>query len=503
MSRNALVQLPGFYGKVPVLGDFVSRRLTPEFIRAWDQWLGGCLLKSREQLGDEWLNHYLTSPVWRFALSPGLCGKQGWLGVMIPSVDRVGRYFPLTLACPTGTEPVLAWSIIDGDEWMDTLENLVLSALGDEFLLDDFDRTLRTHPWPGPAEAITEHRWDGSTLSSQNATDYLGSGDIRVIRCGGHPVEGPGAGYSLWLTAGSSEIPAHGYCWKGLPPAEMFTAMLGEATSIDRQLGNGWDRFVRKPIKDEAPLTCPEVQIDWKSAARSEAGRRRAINEDACLMRPAAGLWAVADGMGGHEAGDVASQEVMRWLEKVPATENLKALHKQVQEALLNANMTLREFATVKGPGVIVGSTIVVFLAKGNEACVIWAGDSRLYRFRAGELQQLTEDHAWHDPASLGAAGSAVSPASRSNVITRAIGAYPELKLDSVWLDIDPLDRYLLCSDGLDKELSAADILTIMSQATQAQACVDELMTLAIERGARDNVTTVVIFCSPGTPVVG
>jgi type VI secretion system protein ImpM len=152
---------------------------------------------------------------------------------------------------------------------------------------------------------------------------------------------------------------------------------------------------------------------------------------------------------------------------------------------------------------VIVGSTIVVFLAKGNEACVMWAGDSRLYRFRAGELQQLTEDHAWHDSASPDSVGSAVPPASRSNVITRAIGAYPELKLDTVWLDIDPLDRYLLCSDGLDKELSPADIRTIMSQATQAQACVDELMTLAIERGARDNVTTVVIFLTHDTPAAG
>lgn len=489
MSRDTLENLPGFYGKVPVLGDFVSRRLTPEFIRAWDQWLGGCLLKSREQLGDEWLTHYLTSPIWRFALAPGLCGKQGWLGVMIPSVDRVGRYFPLTLACPTGTEPVLAWSIIESDEWMDTLETLVLSALGDEFLLDDFDRTLRTHPWPGPAEAITEHRWDGSTLAAANAADCLNAGDARLIRYGGHPLERPGKGHSLWLTAGSRDIPAHGYCWKGLPPAETFTAMLGEATSIDRQLNNGWARCVRNLIKGDASLAGPEAQSGWECAARSEAGRRRAINEDAYLMRPGAGLWAVADGMGGHEAGDHASQEVMRWLEKVPDTDTLPALHQQVQDALLKANQILRRFASEKGPGVIVGSTIVVLLAQGNEGCVIWAGDSRLYRWRAGELQQLTEDHAWHDANSP----DATATASRSNIITRAIGAYPQLKLDTCWLDIQPEDRFLLCTDGLDKELQATDIATELAASTRPEVNVDGLIAAALDHGGRDNVTVMVL----------
>lgn len=492
MSRDTLESLPGFYGKVPVLGDFVGRRLTPEFIRIWDQWLGGCLLKSREQLGDEWLNHYLTSPIWRFALAPGLCGEQGWLGVMIPSVDRVGRYFPLTLACPTGTGHVLAWSMIAGDDWLEGLEKLALSALGDAFNLEDFDRGLREHPWPGLAEVITEHRWDGPTLSPANDADCPNTGDARHIRCGGHPVERPGEGYSLWLTAGSSDIPAHGYCWKGLPPADTFTAMLGEATSIDRQLGSGWARCVRKPIQGDTPLLSPEAQPAWECAARSVAGRRRAVNEDACLMRPAAGLWAVADGMGGHEAGDHASQEVMRWLEKVPATESLTTFHQQVQDALLEANQTLRDFATAKGPGVIVGSTIVVFLARGDEACVIWAGDSRLYRWRAGELQQLTEDHAWHD-AIIPDAAAPSAPASRSNIITRAIGAYPQLKLDTCWLVVQPEDRYLLCTDGLDKELQTADIATALAASHQPEINVDTLIAGALDRGGRDNVTVMVL----------
>jgi len=89
---------PGFYGKVPGLGDFVSRRLPQAFIDPWDVWLQAAIASSRQQLGEQWLDIYLTSPLWRYALSPGSCGARGWAGVLMPSVDRVGRYFPLTIA---------------------------------------------------------------------------------------------------------------------------------------------------------------------------------------------------------------------------------------------------------------------------------------------------------------------------------------------------------------------------------------------------------------------
>ena len=88
----------GFYGKLPMVGDFVSRRLPNDFISSWDSWLQSAIAASREELGDDWLKNYLTSPIWRFLLSPGLCGNQAVAGIMMPSVDRVGRYYPLTVA---------------------------------------------------------------------------------------------------------------------------------------------------------------------------------------------------------------------------------------------------------------------------------------------------------------------------------------------------------------------------------------------------------------------
>ena len=93
----------GFYGKIPSLGDFVSRRLPRRFITPWETWLQEAMANSRQQLGDSWLDNYLTSPMWRFALTPGICGESGWAGIIMPSVDRVGRYYPFTLA--TRLEP--------------------------------------------------------------------------------------------------------------------------------------------------------------------------------------------------------------------------------------------------------------------------------------------------------------------------------------------------------------------------------------------------------------
>ena len=107
-------------------------------IEPWDQWLQESLAASRTQLGADWLDRYLTSPLWRFVLSPGVAGQRGWAGVLMPSIDRVGRYFPLTLACPlpAGTNPI---AVLSAADWFERAETLTLSVLDDPFSLDAFD----------------------------------------------------------------------------------------------------------------------------------------------------------------------------------------------------------------------------------------------------------------------------------------------------------------------------------------------------------------------------
>ena len=132
--------MAGFYGKLPTKGDFLTRRLPREFIDGWDDWLQAGMNDSRQVLGDEWLQVYLTSPLWRFVLPPGIFSGSGWAGVLMPSMDKVGRYFPMTIAAELKTpmSPVLVASTCNA--WYEAVENCLLDALDDDSLdMDKFD----------------------------------------------------------------------------------------------------------------------------------------------------------------------------------------------------------------------------------------------------------------------------------------------------------------------------------------------------------------------------
>jgi type VI secretion system protein ImpM len=133
---------PGYFGKLPGFADFVTRRLPRSFVDPWDDWLQQCILSARDRLGVGWLDTYLTSPIWRFAVGAGVCGTAGWTGLLMPSVDRVGRHFPLTLATELPTESGLL-SVLAEDAWFDRLEQLALTTLDEPFDLAVFDQELQ------------------------------------------------------------------------------------------------------------------------------------------------------------------------------------------------------------------------------------------------------------------------------------------------------------------------------------------------------------------------
>src|SRR6476620_7125206 len=134
--------VPGWFGKIPCLGDFASRRLPDEFITPWDRWLQSSLIASRQQLGDGWLDVFLKSPMWRFALAPGVCGEQAWAGLLLPSVDKVGRYYPLTFALPAPAQSGLLLDLLKAQDWYSALEDVALSALNVDFSVEQLERAL-------------------------------------------------------------------------------------------------------------------------------------------------------------------------------------------------------------------------------------------------------------------------------------------------------------------------------------------------------------------------
>ncbi len=218
----------GFYGKVPSLGDFVSRRLPTELIAPWDQWLQECLAASREQLGDGWLERYLTSPLWRFVLSPGVAGQGAWAGVLMPSVDRVGRYFPLTLACalPAGTNPI---AVLEATDWFEQAEDLALAALAEPFSLERFDGQVlalgapdAAAPTPNPPPPAALGRPNAWHLSAATPADLPGACNRLLAQA----LEVIFLGYSLWWTQGSERVAPSLLACQGLPPAAGFSALL-------------------------------------------------------------------------------------------------------------------------------------------------------------------------------------------------------------------------------------------------------------------------------------
>jgi serine/threonine-protein phosphatase Stp1 len=230
------------------------------------------------------------------------------------------------------------------------------------------------------------------------------------------------------------------------------------------------------------------------SAARSDVGRVRRINEDAFLERPEIGLWAVADGVGGESAGDRASRLIVEALGKVGAPSTAAGFLAEVRDSLQAVNHLLRLEAAAVGDARVIASTIVALLAFGHHFACAWAGDSRLYLWRNGRLTQISRDHSevqeMVECGMLTADEARTHP--RANVVTRAVGADDVLTLEMVQDQIRAGDIFLLCSDGLTKMLDDHEIAVLLGAEDGANP-TETLVAAALERGGTDNVTVVTI----------
>lgn len=234
-----------------------------------------------------------------------------------------------------------------------------------------------------------------------------------------------------------------------------------------------------------------KAHFTWRSAAATAVGNVRTHNEDSILDLPSVGLWAVADGMGGHSAGDTASRMVVEALASVSRHERLSGLVDEVEDRLYEVNGSLHRSADGSG---LSGTTVTVLLALERHVLSLWAGDSRLYRSRQGQLEQLTRDHSDMQEMLDDGVISSDELAGRepSNVITRAVGGTADLFLDIEVSEIGDSDRYLLCTDGLYKELSPEDLGRHLAVRNPAKACRG-LMNQALGGVCNDNISAVVV----------
>jgi serine/threonine protein phosphatase Stp1 len=236
--------------------------------------------------------------------------------------------------------------------------------------------------------------------------------------------------------------------------------------------------------------------IAWQSASHTDMGRVRHMNEDALLDSEEQRLWVVADGMGGQSRGDYASSVVVAQLRGFPRQNSVLANLQDMEARLQVAHEKCRTAFRKHRPG----TTVAALHAHGNYCFLLWAGDSRIYRLREGELEQLTQDHsrAQERFANGELSEQEAETHHSAHVLTRSVGAHKNLRLDMQHSSVQAGDRYLLCSDGLSGPVPSGEICAALGQGSPEDAC-QSLVDLALERGGPDNITAVIVDASrPG-----
>ncbi|MBR0779353.1 serine/threonine-protein phosphatase [Bradyrhizobium diazoefficiens] len=230
----------------------------------------------------------------------------------------------------------------------------------------------------------------------------------------------------------------------------------------------------------------------FDAGALTHPGKVRPRNEDALLARADVGLWAVADGMGGHDAGDVASQMIVKALDGISKAASAVELLESTESRIFEANRQIMALSRERGGGVI-GSTIAILLISEDHYACLWAGDSRLYLVNNGVVRQVSRDHT--EAEEMVASGALTPEEARNwpqNVITRAIGVHENPELEIITGSFEATDIFVLCSDGLTKHVSDEEIRQRVS-AEDAQSSCEALVGLALERGGYDNISVIVV----------
>ncbi len=239
----------------------------------------------------------------------------------------------------------------------------------------------------------------------------------------------------------------------------------------------------------------PAAKLRYLSSAMTDKGCVRSVNEDAFLNRPDLGLWVVADGMGGHQNGALASKKIVESLNRIDGSGTPRDVLNDVQQRLQDTNTELLSIARSQGADVITASTVVALLVHNNHYVCLWAGDSRAYLLQSRNFTQISRDHSvvqeLVDNGHISLEQASKHP--EANVVTRAVGAAETLETDMTGSEVTPGDYFLLCSDGLTKVLSDTEIQNIIFRSHSIENATNELMRVALDRGAPDNTTIVIV----------
>ena len=442
MGETATAIRSGYFGKVPTHGDFVTNGLPREIVDALDLWLRQAMRESQQQLGRGWLDAFLVAPVWRLALAPGLAGPDPVIGVMMPSVDRIGRYFPLVIAAPLTGRALTADRMAQATPWYDMAEALALSTLDADFSLAQFDEAIRRIAMP---HLLDRER---AAFLMQNV--------------------------SLWWRA-AEEANVIGF--EGMPdPADYGEKLLSMPASPEAEPETTSPDGSSPQPRARVLLMTDCAQASLKGTLSSALREAAVIGADHQAM-------SVISGIGTQPGMRGAVQVIAETLARVESPFSMNDLVAEAKGKLGTANALLQARGIPTGQ--IFAASVVTLLIQASRFSVLWAGNARAYLLRDGTLALLTRDHT--DPRLPG-------------IITRAIGGDRHLALDSAIGDAREGDRFLLCSAGLARTLSEAELADTLARADTARQIATHLTQDALIAGATLDVTALAVILSARHP---
>ena len=354
----------GFFGKLPCNGDFIERRVPQAFIEVWDPWLQQCVHASRQSLQEAWLPSYLTSPLWRFVLSESVCGSGAYAGLLAPSVDRVGRYFPLTIVTQIDVAVCPLQFATHRASWFDALESLVIGALEDSNLnLEWFDAQVEGFAPLLDHDSVDDDRmlvemFDGSRFPAQGDSwraPLRSAGQLeRAINAFAYQqLAAQLRPLGVWWTHGSRAAAPSWLSLRGLPSPQQFGAMLDGQWARD-----GWNSLgeLRAESAPAAPLPALETVVDAESAPAALGAPRVTLpdvqlsaietNKAAFIVRPEIGLWAVA--ATGADDNPEAVRMIADALQQLLPAPSLTSLVEAVRQTMADVHRRLRHLATAR-----------------------------------------------------------------------------------------------------------------------------------------------------------
>jgi len=253
------------------------------------------------------------------------------------------------------------------------------------------------------------------------------------------------------------------------------------------------------PLHSNLSQTKPSTNFRISSNGVTHVGHVRAKNEDSILLLPEENLWAVADGMGGHHAGDFASQTITQNLGLFKQQVNLDDSILLLEENVINSNTIIRRKSETLGRNATIGSTVVCLYIWRNYAFTFWAGDSRLYRFRNNKIERLTEDHSYVEElvkmGKIDARDAESHPAA--NVVLKAVGIDELLRMDLDYFELLDDDIFIICSDGLYKDMEERAMVPIIQENTgDMDALTQALLVASLNAGGTDNTSIIALKVS-------